>query len=61
VSVTIHAPARLATLFAVQPQDDWVQDHRLRLQRLQRIRRLWPSGVVETSPMVYEWSPDRGN
>ncbi|SFX60010.1 DUF5959 family protein [Streptomyces atratus] len=56
VSVTIHDPDRLTTLFAVQPQDDWVQDHRLRLGR---IRQVWPSEVVETSPTVYEWSPDR--
>ncbi|MFD7618571.1 DUF5959 family protein [Streptomyces sp. NPDC059802] len=58
VSVTVHDPDRLTTVFSIQPQDDWVQDHRVRLDRL---RQVWPSEVVESSPMVYGWSPDRRN
>ncbi|MGP8296493.1 DUF5959 family protein [Streptomyces inhibens] len=56
VCVTIHDPDRLSTFVWIQPQDDWIQDHRARLDRL---RQIWPSEVVETAPMVYEWSPDR--
>ncbi|MFF3959334.1 DUF5959 family protein [Streptomyces sp. NPDC001890] len=58
VSVTIHDPDRLSALFAIQPHDDWVQDHR---DRLEHVRRVWPSEVVEAVPMVYEWSPVRGD
>ncbi|MER5616371.1 DUF5959 family protein [Streptomyces sp. NPDC002215] len=58
LSVTIHDPDRLSALFAIQPHDDWVQDHRTRLER---VRQVWPSEVVEAVPMVYEWSPVRGD
>lgn len=58
VSVTIHDPDRLSALFAIQPHDDWVQDHRTRLEC---VRQVWPSEVVEAVPMVYEWSPVRGD
>lgn len=58
VSVTIHDPDRLSALFAIQPHDDWVQDHRTRLEC---VRQVWPSEVVEAVPMVYEWSPCRGD
>lgn len=56
--VTIHDPDRLSTFFWIQPQADWIQDHRGRLDRL---RQVWPREVIETAPMVYEWSPDRMN
>lgn len=58
VGVTINDPDRLSTFFWIQPQDDWIQDHRVRLDRL---RQVWPSEVIQTAPMVYEWSPDRRN
>ncbi|BDM74172.1 hypothetical protein HEK616_76590 (plasmid) [Streptomyces nigrescens] len=56
VGVTINDPDRLSTFFWIRPQDDWIQDHRARLDR---VRQAWPSEVVETAPMTYEWSPRR--
>lgn len=52
LSVTIHDPDRLSTFFWIQPQADWIQDHR---NRLNRVRQVWPSEVIQTAPMVYEW------
>ncbi|MER6305827.1 DUF5959 family protein [Streptomyces sp. NPDC001657] len=56
VGVTLHDPDRLSTFFWVRPQDDWIQDHRARLDR---VRQVWPSEVIETAPMSYEWRPNR--
>ncbi|MEU9500003.1 DUF5959 family protein [Streptomyces sp. NPDC048196] len=56
VGVTLDDPDRLSTFFWIRPQDDWLQDHRARLDR---VRQVWPSEVVETAPMSYEWSPTR--
>lgn len=47
VCVTINDPDRLSTFFWIRPQDDWIQDHRVRLDRLQQV---WPSEVIETAP-----------
>ncbi|WP_062641935.1 DUF5959 family protein [Streptomyces maremycinicus] len=56
LSVSIHDPDRLTTVLGIRPEGDWIDVHR---QRLEQVRRAWPSEVVETSPMAYEWSPDR--
>ncbi|MEW2402809.1 DUF5959 family protein [Streptomyces sp. NPDC046862] len=56
VAVTIDDPDRLSTLLWLRPPANWIEDHRARLSRL---RQTWPSEVVETAPMTYEWSPNR--
>jgi hypothetical protein len=42
--VWVHMPVRLA--------DGWISDHR---DRLERIGRVWPREVEETSPGVFVW------
>ncbi|KQX80008.1 DUF5959 family protein [Streptomyces sp. Root1310] len=56
LSVSVHDPDRLTTLLGISPGGDWIGEHQ---ERLEQVRRTWPGEVVETSPMVYEWSPDR--
>jgi hypothetical protein len=50
--VTVHDPDRLTTPLWMQPHNTWVEEHH---ERLARVREAWPSEVVETSPMTYEW------
>ncbi|MEU9124412.1 DUF5959 family protein [Streptomyces sp. NPDC048506] len=56
LSVTVEDPDRLTALLAICPEEGWVNDHQ---ERLEQVRQTWPSEVVETAPMVYEWSPSR--
>ncbi|WP_326769587.1 DUF5959 family protein [Streptomyces sp. NBC_01591] len=56
LSVTVHDPDRLTTMLWIQPEETWIQEHH---QRLDHVRGTWPSEVVETAPMAYEWSPRR--
>jgi hypothetical protein len=56
LSVTVEDPDRLTATLWLQPQDTWIQEHH---QRLERVRKTWPSEVAETAPMAYEWSPRR--
>lgn len=54
--VAVEDPDRLSTLLVIRPEGDWVHEHQ---QRLEQVRQTWPSEVVETAPMTYEWSPNR--
>ncbi|MFF8813886.1 DUF5959 family protein [Streptomyces pactum] len=54
--VMIEDPDRLSTMLWIQPRENWVAEHR---DRLERVRHTWPSEVVETAPMTYEWRRDR--
>ncbi|WP_371660238.1 DUF5959 family protein [Streptomyces sp. NBC_00280] len=54
--VAVEDPDRLSTLLGIRPVGDWVKEHQ---ERLEQVRRTWPSEVVETAPMAYEWSPNR--
>ncbi|MFI6487462.1 DUF5959 family protein [Streptomyces sp. NPDC050564] len=56
LAVTLHDPDRLTTMLRIRPEENWVAEH---LQRLEQVRRTWPSEVVETGSMTYAWSPDR--
>ncbi|MFF7922948.1 DUF5959 family protein [Streptomyces mirabilis] len=56
LAVTLHDTDRLATMLRIRPEENWVDEH---LQRLEQVRRTWPSEVVETGPVTYAWSPDR--
>ncbi|MEU9148869.1 DUF5959 family protein [Streptomyces sp. NPDC048349] len=56
LSLTVEDPDRMSLALAIGPQETWIQDHR---QRLDRVRETWPSEVVETAPMSYEWSSHR--
>ncbi|MFD8912592.1 DUF5959 family protein [Streptomyces sp. NPDC059575] len=56
LSVTVDDPDRLTTTLWLQPPQTWIQEHH---QRLERVRKAWPSEVVETAPMAYAWSPSR--
>ncbi|MFB7258163.1 DUF5959 family protein [Streptomyces nojiriensis] len=47
---------RLNVLLGIDPQDTWIQEHH---QRLDHVRKTWPSEVVETAPMTYAWSSGR--
>jgi hypothetical protein len=54
LSVTVEDPDRLTALLGVRPEENWVDEHQ---ERLEQVRQTWPSEVVETAPMTYEWSP----
>ncbi|MFF4098611.1 DUF5959 family protein [Streptomyces sp. NPDC001903] len=56
LSLTVQDPDRLSVMLGIEPPDTWIQDHH---QRLDQVRATWPSEVVETAPMAYEWSPSR--
>ncbi|CAM5287547.1 hypothetical protein SBADM41S_08070 [Streptomyces badius] len=56
LSVMVQDPDRLSLALGIGPQETWIQDHH---QRLEHVRETWPSEVVETAPMTYEWSSDR--
>ncbi|MGW7405066.1 DUF5959 family protein [Streptomyces sp. NPDC054833] len=56
LAVTVHDPERLTTMLRIRPGEDWVDEHHLRLEQ---VRQTWPSEVVETGPMTYEWSAGR--
>ncbi|MFB7373450.1 DUF5959 family protein [Streptomyces sp. NPDC056222] len=56
LSVTVEDPDRLTAMLWLQPQGNWIHEHQLRLEH---VRETWPSEVVETAPMAYEWSPSR--
>ncbi|MEU8849817.1 DUF5959 family protein [Streptomyces sp. NPDC048564] len=54
LSVTIHDPDRLSAMLWIRPQENWIGEHH---DRLEQVRHTWPSEVVETAPMTYEWRP----
>lgn len=56
VTVIVDYPDRFSTVFPIQPQPDWIEDHH---RRLGLLRQAWPSEVIETGTGVYEWSPRR--
>ncbi|MET8676066.1 DUF5959 family protein [Streptomyces sp. NPDC004647] len=56
LSVTVEDPDRLTALLGIRPEENWVNDHQ---ERLEQVRQTWPSEVIETAPMAYEWSPSR--
>nr|WP_307129079.1 DUF5959 family protein [Streptomyces sp. B1I3] len=56
LSVTVDDPDRLTAALSLRPQETWIPEHQ---QRLKHIREIWPTEVVETAPMAYEWSPSR--
>lgn len=56
LSVTVDDPDRLTTVLGIHPKANWVDEHQ---DRLELVRRTWPSEVIETAPMSYEWSPGR--
>lgn len=56
LSVTLYDPDQLSTSFRIRPPHDWIHDHQ---ERLGRLRQVWPSEVVQTSPGVYEWKRKR--
>ncbi|MFF4079306.1 DUF5959 family protein [Streptomyces sp. NPDC001777] len=56
LTVSIVDPDRLTTLLGIRPEGDWLAELR---ESADRVGRTWPVEVVETSPMTYEWSPDR--
>jgi hypothetical protein len=55
-SLTVEDPDRMTLALGIGQQDAWARDHH---QRLDLVREAWPSEVVETTPMAYEWSPNR--
>lgn len=56
LSVTVDDPDRLTTVLGIRPQENWIDEHR---ERLEQVRQNWPGEVIETAPMTYEWSPSR--
>lgn len=56
VSLTAEDPDRLSVMLWLEPRGAWIEDHH---RRLHQVRETWPSEVVETAPMAYEWSPSR--
>ncbi|MFE2201324.1 DUF5959 family protein [Streptomyces amritsarensis] len=55
LSLMVQDPDRMSLALGIGPQETWLQDHH---QRLELVRETWPSEVVETAPMTYEWSPN---
>jgi len=56
LSITVDDPDRLTTLLGIRPEGDWVNEHH---ERLEQVRLTWPREVIERTPGVYEWSPNR--
>ncbi|MEU6900307.1 DUF5959 family protein [Streptomyces virginiae] len=56
LALTVQDPDRLSVMLGIEPPATWIQDHN---QHLDQVRATWPSEVVETAPMAYEWSPSR--
>ncbi|MFF3404505.1 DUF5959 family protein [Streptomyces sp. NPDC002659] len=56
LSVTVDDPDRLTTLLGIRPEENWVYEHQ---GLLEQVKQTWPSEVIETAPMAYEWSPSR--
>ncbi len=54
VSVAVDDPDRFSTAFPIQSQPDWIEDHR---RRLDRVRRAWPSEIIETAPDIHGRRP----
>lgn len=54
LSVTVDDPDRLTAALSLRPQHTWMAEHH---RRLEQVREAWPSEVVETAPMAYEWDP----
>ncbi|MFD9540802.1 DUF5959 family protein [Streptomyces sp. NPDC060022] len=56
LSLTVQDPDRMNIALGIAPEETWIQDHH---QRLDQVRETWPSEVVETAPMAYEWRSNR--
>ncbi|WP_079403454.1 DUF5959 family protein [Streptomyces sp. 3211] len=56
LSLMVQDPDRMTLALRIGPEGTWVQDHH---QRLEHVRETWPSEVVQTAPMTYEWSSNR--
>ncbi|MFD4133563.1 DUF5959 family protein [Streptomyces goshikiensis] len=56
LSLTVQDPDRMSLMLEIGPEEAWIQDHH---QRLDHVRETWPSEVVKTAPMTYEWSSNR--
>ncbi|WP_406016713.1 DUF5959 family protein (plasmid) [Streptomyces sp. NBC_00984] len=56
LAVTIEDPDRLSAVLGIQPHESWIDAHH---DRLERVRESWPSEVLETDSMTYEWRPPR--
>ncbi|MFJ8563660.1 DUF5959 family protein [Streptomyces sp. NPDC093514] len=56
LSLMVQDPDRMTLALRIGPEETWIQDHH---QRLEHVRQTWPSEVVQTAPMTYEWSSTR--
>ncbi|MGW8569837.1 DUF5959 family protein [Streptomyces niveus] len=56
LGVTIHDPDRLSAMLWIRPPGNWIDEHH---DRLEQVWQTWPSEVLETAPMAYEWRPTR--
>ncbi|MFJ6934798.1 DUF5959 family protein [Streptomyces sp. NPDC101132] len=52
LSLTLQDPDRLSLMLEIDPPDTWIREHQ---GRLDQVRETWPSEVVETAAMTYEW------
>lgn len=52
LAVTIHHPDQLSAMLWIRPPENWRDEHH---DRLEQVRQTWPSEVLETAPMSYEW------
>ncbi|MFE7569893.1 DUF5959 family protein [Streptomyces sp. NPDC057539] len=56
LAVAINDPDRLSAMLWIRPLENWIDEHH---DRLEQVRQTWPSEVVETTPMTYEWRTTR--
>ncbi|MEU5217424.1 DUF5959 family protein [Streptomyces sp. NPDC020807] len=56
LSIHVSDPDRLTVAMGTRPQEDWIAEHR---RRLDRVRLAWPPTVTETAPGVHGRSPRR--
>jgi hypothetical protein len=52
LAVAINDPDRLSVMLWIHPEENWMDEHQ---ERLEQVRRTWPSEVVQTAPMTYQW------
>ncbi|MFF3861431.1 DUF5959 family protein [Streptomyces sp. NPDC002209] len=56
LALMVQDPDRMSLALRIAPPETWIQDHH---QRLDQVRETWPSEVVGTGPMTYEWNSNR--